>query len=168
LKFRVNPEVKPKFKPPFLVSMPMAFFAFLPRSASKFVLTGSLLVTLLAAGVGGASAREWGGWNGLSGNGRALQEASIALAEMPTQGQQTYRAIFQGGPFRHDKDGSVFGNRERQLPRESRGHYREYTVETPGARDRGARRIVCGGERRNPEACWYTADHYASFRRIVN
>ena len=88
-------------------------------------------------------------------------------AELPAQGQQTYRAILHGGPFRHDKDGSVFGNRERLLPRERRGHYREYTVETPGERDRGARRIVCGGERKVPQACWYTADHYASFRRIV-
>jgi ribonuclease T1 len=72
-----------------------------------------------------------------------------------------------GGPFRHEKDGSVFGNRERLLPRERRGHYREYTVDTPGSRHRGARRIVCGGERTAPATCWYTADHYASFRRIV-
>ena len=143
----------------------MAIFASFPRPISKFALTGMLLVALLSGG-DGASAREWGGWSG-DGAGRHAQESSIALAELPAQGQQTYRAILQGGPFRHDKDGSVFGNRERQLPGERRGHYREYTVETPGARDRGARRIVCGGERKVPQACWYTADHYASFRRIV-
>ncbi len=143
----------------------MAVIAFFPCMVSKFALTGMLLVALLTGG-DGASAREWGGWGG-SGAGRLSQESSIALAELPAQGQQTYQAILQGGPFRHDKDGSVFGNRERQLPRERRGHYREYTVETPGARDRGARRIVCGGERKVPEACWYTADHYTSFRRIV-
>ena len=92
----------------------------------------------------------------------------VALSALPPEGQQTYRLILQGGPFPYDKDGSVFGNRERQLPRQSRGYYREYTVKTPGARDRGARRIVCGGEvPRQPETCYYSADHYASFRAIV-
>ena len=76
--------------------------------------------------------------------------------------------IYQGGPFRHDKDGVVFGNRERILPAHPRGHYREYTVRTPGERSRGARRIVCGGSKPvAPEACYYTDDHYASFRKIV-
>ena len=76
--------------------------------------------------------------------------------------------INQGGPFRHDKDGTVFGNRERLLPIQSRGFYREYTVETPGERTRGARRIICGGLKPAvPDACYYTDDHYASFRRIV-
>jgi len=94
--------------------------------------------------------------------------AALALTELPAEGQQTYRLIHQGGPFPHEKDGSVFGNRERQLPRQARGYYREYTVRTPGASDRGARRIVCGGEvPKRPEACYYTSDHYASFRMIV-
>ena len=62
----------------------------------------------------------------------------------------------------------MFGNRERQLPAERRGYYREYTVRLPGSRDRGARRIVCGGPRSvAPDACYYTDDHYASFRKIV-
>lgn len=74
----------------------------------------------------------------------------------------------QGGPFPYSKDGSVFGNRERQLPARTRGYYREYTVRTPGSRDRGARRIVCGGAApKAPDACFYTDDHYTSFRRIV-
>ena len=94
--------------------------------------------------------------------------AALTLTELPAEGQQTYRLIHQGGPFPHEKDGSVFGNRERQLPRQARGYYREYTVRTPGASDRGARRIVCGGEvPRKPDACYYTSDHYASFRVIV-
>lgn len=94
--------------------------------------------------------------------------AVIALAALPVQGQQVWRQIHQGGPFRYEKDGTVFFNRERQLPREKRGYYREYTVPTPGLTHRGARRIVCGGEEpRLPEACYYTADHYASFRKIV-
>ena len=93
---------------------------------------------------------------------------TIAVADLPRQGQQTYRLILQGGPFPYDKDGTVFGNRERLLPRERRGYYREYTVETPGARSRGARRIVCGGVRVTiPDVCYYTSDHYSSFRMIV-
>ena len=95
------------------------------------------------------------------------RSATIAVAELPKQGRETYELIRQGGPFRHDKDGTVFGNRERLLPQERRGYYREYTVATPGSRDRGARRIVCGGPSRTPHACFYTADHYASFRKIV-
>lgn len=93
---------------------------------------------------------------------------SVALAQLPPEAQATDRLIRAGGPFPHDKDGSVFGNRERLLPRQSRGFYREYTVRTPGAANRGARRIVCGGRQpTRPDACYYTDDHYASFRRIV-
>ncbi|MES2610631.1 MAG: ribonuclease [Pseudomonadota bacterium] len=91
----------------------------------------------------------------------------IALAELPPQGRATYALIREGGPFPYDKDGSVFGNRERLLPAYKRGYYREYTVRTPGSRDRGARRIVCGGKPRVPDACYYTGDHYASFREII-
>lgn len=94
-------------------------------------------------------------------------DGSIALAELPPQGRTTYALIREGGPFPYDKDGSVFGNRERLLPAQKRGYYREYTVRTPGSRDRGARRIVCGGKPRMPDACYYTSDHYASFREIV-
>lgn len=93
---------------------------------------------------------------------------SIALAQLPVQGQQTYELIVQGGPFPYDKDGTVFGNRERLLPAEKRGFYREYTVKTPYSRTRGAKRIVCGGQKPvAPEVCYYTDDHYASFRKIV-
>lgn len=92
---------------------------------------------------------------------------TVALSELPRQGVETYRLILQGGPFPHEKDGVVFGNRERRLPSHQRGYYREYTVVTPGARARGVRRIVCGGPSRTPDACYYTADHYASFRLIA-
>ena len=95
--------------------------------------------------------------------------AKILLLELPPEGVRTYRAIHSGGPFPYEKDGITFGNRERQLPDRPRGYYREYTVPTPGSSDRGARRIVCGGDRpRSPDACYYTADHYASFRLIVD
>jgi len=90
------------------------------------------------------------------------------MAELPREAVATEASIRAGGPFAGSKDGSVFGNRERQLPVAVKGYYREYTVMTPGARDRGARRIVCGGQQPTaPEACYYTGDHYASFRRIV-
>lgn len=94
-------------------------------------------------------------------------QATISVAQLPPQGRETYALIFQGGPFPYEKDGTVFGNRERLLPAQKRGYYREYTVRTPGARNRGARRIVCGGKPRAPDACYYTSDHYASFREIV-
>jgi ribonuclease T1 len=95
--------------------------------------------------------------------------AVARLSELPAEAVETHRRILTGGPFRYpSKDGSVFGNRERLLPRETRGYYREYTVPTPGSRDRGARRIICGGrEPTTPDACYYTQDHYASFRRIA-
>ncbi len=93
--------------------------------------------------------------------------ATVAVAELPAQGRQTYRLIREGGPFPYSKDGTVFGNRERLLPSRQRGYYLEYTVKTPGSRDRGARRIICGGQPRTPDACYYTGDHYASFSRIV-
>lgn len=94
--------------------------------------------------------------------------APVALSALPVEAQDTHRLILQGGPFPYQKDGTVFGNRERLLPLHPRGHYREYTVKTPGASDRGARRIVCGGKPpTRPQACFYTDDHYASFRLIA-
>ena len=92
----------------------------------------------------------------------------VAFATLPAQVQATHRLILSAGPFPYDKDGTIFGNRERLLPIKGRGFYREYTVKTPGAKNRGARRIVCGGVPANrPENCFYTSDHYASFSRIV-
>ena len=85
-----------------------------------------------------------------------------ALAFLPPEAHATLALIDRGGPFPHRQDGSVFQNRERLLPQRPRGHYREYTVDTPGLGHRGARRIVTGGD---PPAEWYyTADHYQSFR----
>jgi ribonuclease T1 len=94
-------------------------------------------------------------------------ESAVALSALPRQAQDTHSRILAGGPFRFDKDGTVFGNRERLLPRQKRGYYREYTVTTPGVRHRGARRIVCGGPVvQSPETCFYTQDHYQSFQKI--
>jgi ribonuclease T1 len=90
------------------------------------------------------------------------------LSELPPEARHTRRLIGAGGPFPYRKDGTTFFNRERLLPGKPRGYYREYTVRTPGASNRGARRIVCGGqEPTKPSGCYYTADHYASFRLII-
>jgi len=91
----------------------------------------------------------------------------VKVSELPREGAQLLQTIAQGGKFRYSRDGVTFGNRERILPRQAGGYYREYTVPTPGEGDRGARRIVCGGQPVTSTAeCYYTADHYASFRRI--
>lgn len=97
---------------------------------------------------------------------------AIARRDLPVQAQRVLAAIKAGGPFHYPrKDGSVFGNRERRLPMQPRGYYREYTVKTPGSRDRGPRRIIAGiGQERDVRTSneyWYTDNHYASFRRIV-
>ena len=93
---------------------------------------------------------------------------TVQLAQLPAEAQRTEALIRAGGPFPSSRDGIVFANRERRLTPHPRGWYREYTVPTPGARTRGARRIVCGGlQPREPEACFYTEDHYNSFRRIL-
>ena len=85
-------------------------------------------------------------------------------AGLPPEAIETLALIQRGGPFPYRKDGTTFQNRERLLPAKPRGFYREYTVPTPGSRDRGARRIVAGGN--PPEVFYYTADHYSSFRQI--
>ncbi|MDO9314160.1 MAG: ribonuclease domain-containing protein [Burkholderiaceae bacterium] len=96
------------------------------------------------------------------------ERSVVALEQLPGEARKTHRLIHSGGPFPYSKDGTVFANRERLLPAHTRGYYREYTVPTPGSRDRGARRIICGGLRLvAPEACFYSGDHYASFGRIV-
>jgi len=86
----------------------------------------------------------------------------IALAELPAEARRTFTLVKAGGPFPYREDGKTFGNREKLLPQREHGYYREYTVTTPGAPDRGARRIVAG----NGGECYYTADHYRSFKRI--
>jgi ribonuclease T1 len=135
-------------------------------------LAAALLAALLLMFAVAAAARE------------SPRIPEIRVAELPREARETLQRIKHGGPFPYAKDGSVFGNRERLLPLRERGHYREYTVKTPGARDRGARRIVAGGcdgpapvakPGRNQQhfvaPCaageyYYTDDHYASFRRI--
>ncbi len=98
----------------------------------------------------------------LPGCSRDTQSGTDGL---PPEAIATLRLIEAGGPFPYRKDGSIFHNRERLLPDKPRGYYREYTVPTPGARNRGARRLVTGGD--PPEVIYYTEDHYRSFRRVT-
>ena len=98
-----------------------------------------------------------------------VEQDSVALAELPVQARTTYKRILEGGPFPYDKDGTVFGNRERLLPKEKRGYYREYTVKTPRERSRGARRIVCGGwQPTRPDACYYTHGLFCCLERFLS
>lgn len=118
-----------------------------------------LLLTLVAALGSGTPAHA---------KGAADELNTVALTALPREVQHTHSLVLSGGPFPYGKDGVVFGNREKQLPAKNRGFYREYTVKTPGERSRGAQRLVCGGvPPTSPEVCYYTADHYASFKRIV-
>jgi ribonuclease T1 len=87
---------------------------------------------------------------------------SVSLARLPLEAKDTFRLIKQGGPYPFPRDGIVFSNREHRLPKRPRGFYHEYTVKTPGARNRGARRIICSVV---PD-CYYTDDHYQTFKRI--
>jgi ribonuclease T1 len=111
----------------------------------------------------------------------------IRLHDLPAEARHTLQLIQHGGPYPHERDGVVFGNIEKLLPAAQRGYYREYTVPTPGVRHRGARRMVVGCERaqlqrqpaqqtpgplrlarcRDGGELYYTADHYRTFRRIV-
>lgn len=87
----------------------------------------------------------------------------IAVSALPLEGRETMHLIKQGGPFLNARDGATFSNFEHRLPKRKRGYYHEFTVRTPGVRNRGARRIVCG----QPVECYYSTDHYQTFRRIT-
>ena len=89
--------------------------------------------------------------------------SQVPVTELPPEARETLALIKAGGPYPYSNDGRTFNNREARLPRRSRGYYREYAVPTPGARDRGARRIVAG---RGGEL-YYTDDHYRTFKRII-
>jgi len=119
-----------------------------------------LAIVALAAsallGVDGAGARQ----------DPAAALAPVAVADLPVEARHTLALIHANGPFAYDRDGVAFGNRERMLPPRPRGYYREYTVKTPGSKGRGARRIVCGGETESLAECYYSDDHYQSFKSI--
>ncbi|UQA96541.1 ribonuclease domain-containing protein [Streptomyces halobius] len=94
---------------------------------------------------------------------RAAGMPVVAVGELPAQARDTLRHIDAGGPFPYPKDGAVFGNHERLLPPQPRGYYHEYTVRTPGSRDRGARRLITGDRHET----YYTDDHYRTFKAVL-
>lgn len=124
-----------------------------------------VLMTTAALAAGGAAART-SQQDTPDDVGASI--GSISVNEMPREAVNTLSLIAAGGPFPYEKDGVVFGNFERILPSHRRGYYHEYTVPTPGAHNRGAQRIVCGGPRKRTDNCYYSDDHYASFRRIID
>jgi ribonuclease T1 len=127
--------------------------------ACRFAAAVLITVVTVLLGAAALPAGAFGrGADDLAGGGLP----AITARELPAEARTVLALIERGGPFPYEKDGSTFGNFERRLPLRERGYYREYTVPTPGARDRGARRIVAGrgGER------YYTDDHYRTFRRI--
>lgn len=122
------------------------------------------LVAVLAVALLTWALNQGGGFSGggREGDADATALPRVALTDLPPEAAQTVDLIRVGGPFPYDRDGIVFENREGLLPGESSGYYHEYTVPTPGASDRGARRIIVGS---GGELYW-TDDHYRSFERI--
>ncbi|MFJ8789304.1 ribonuclease domain-containing protein [Streptomyces sp. NPDC102462] len=128
---------------------------FVPRALSALLLCLAVLLTGCSSaptGAADASAPPW-----------AAGLPTVAESRLPEQARQTLALIDRGGPFPYARDGVVFGNFEGRLPRHPRGYYHEYTVRTPGSRDRGARRIVTG----QGKEVYYTDDHYESFRAVL-
>lgn len=123
---------------------------------------GRIGVLLLLCWLGLVSGLASGPAHAFWWQSKPVDRHEVRLDQLPPEARQTLSLIQRGGPFPYPRDGIVFGNRERLLPLQARNYYREYTVPTPGVKHRGARRIVTGvvGE------YWYTADHYASFKRI--
>jgi ribonuclease T1 len=132
------------------------------RSSSRGLAAQIFLVLFALVANGPAHAFDWPFRSGLRGE--------TAVDSLPPGARETLARIRNGGPYPFRRDGAIFQNRERRLPERPRGYYREFTVETPGSRDRGARRIVAGagstGSIQTSGEYYYTDDHYRSFRRI--
>jgi ribonuclease T1 len=92
----------------------------------------------------------------------------VARTKLPGEAAETLRLIKAGGPYPFGEDGVLFRNSAVMLPQHPRGYYHAYTVKTPGLADRGLRRIVCGGPRKQTADCYYTEDYYVTFKRIVD
>ncbi|MFI7100814.1 ribonuclease domain-containing protein [Streptomyces sp. NPDC050161] len=149
-----------------------------PRTATAVIgaLLAGLLLVLTGCSTGGAGKGSSGapGPAGTAASATRSPGASgapswahgmpvVPASGLPSQARDTLRLIDAGGPFPYPKDGTVFGNYERLLPRQTRGYYHEYTVRTPGSRDRGARRLITGDRHET----YYTDDHYRSFKAVL-
>lgn len=130
------------------------------RRRISVALVGLILLALIGWLVGELTTGGGSDAEGGSLPGADSDLEVVRLAELPPEVDETWTLIQRGGPFPYpDKDGATFGNRERLLPTKPSGYYREYTVETPGSTDRGARRLVTGSQ----DELYYTRDHYESF-----
>lgn len=127
-----------------------------PRGCSPLLEGGGISV-----GRGNSGARGTGN-NRTNSNTPSAQSPIKPLNQLLPEVKVTINRIKQGGPFKYSQDGTEFMNREGLLPQKPLGYYKEYTVETPGATNRGARRIVIG----NQGEIYYTPDHYGSFTQI--
>jgi ribonuclease T1 len=123
------------------------------------LLAGLAILLLLHPGI------AWAAEGGLGIQARSpttLTIPTISVGQLPPEARDTLVRIRRGPPFRYRQDGTIFSNRERRLPQAPRGYYREYTVPTPGAQTRGARRLVLGDR----QEIYYTPDHYRSFMQV--
>ncbi|MFD9793064.1 ribonuclease domain-containing protein [Streptomyces sp. NPDC059070] len=138
------------------------------RSARITVSVLLACLALLLTGCGGSKKQDVRP-SGATASGAAATPgwakgmATVRAGALPPEAQQTLKLIDQGGPFPYAKDGTVFGNFEKALPKQQRGYYHEYTVNTPKSRDRGARRLVTGGS----GEIYYTGDHYKTFKAVL-
>ncbi|MFI0258304.1 ribonuclease domain-containing protein [Streptomyces sp. NPDC017056] len=141
-----------------------------PRAAAGVLAALVACLLLLVSGCsgggggkGGAKPTSGAPSAGATAPGWAAGMATVPAGKLPEQARDTLRLIDAHGPFPYPKDGTVFGNHERQLPKQQRGYYHEYTVRTPGSKDRGARRIVTGDRHET----YYTEDHYRTFKAVL-
>lgn len=126
----------------------------LHRRPAAVVLVALVVLSVLAAT---AMREAWA---------RTGASPEVSVGALPPEARATLQHIRSHGPFPYDRDGVVFNNREHVLPAQPRGYYHEYTVPTPGMKTRGARRIICGGDVGSLAECYYSDDHYRTFRRI--
>ena len=144
-----------------------------PGRAPSRVLAGLLVVlAVLLAGCGPSTGRSTS-TGPATGSGPSSASAAtpgwargmgtVPESRLPAEARRTLALIDRGGPYPYSRDGIVFGNYEKHLPKHQRGYYHEYTVRTPGSHDRGARRIITGQDGET----YYTDDHYNSFRAVL-
>ncbi|MEU3709996.1 ribonuclease domain-containing protein [Streptomyces catenulae] len=145
-------------------------FSVRPAATALAALLSGLLLVLTGCGPGhgsaaspGPSATRTAASRPAGAPGWAHGMATVTERELPHEARETLRLIDAGGPYPYRKDGTVFGNYEKRLPGQARGYYHEFTVPTPGARDRGARRLITGQHHET----FYTADHYRSFKAVL-
>ena len=92
---------------------------------------------------------------GLLGRGGNMGNALFAIDydQLPIEAHATIQLIIDRGPFPYPADNTEFRNNFQDLPN---GQYREFTVVTPGCRNRGARRVIA----RQTGMLFFTACHY--------